>query len=148
MAAASAALPLNLMAQQPQQTPQAFLEDIYRPYLQKDYKGQPYWEPARYFTPDLVAIMERDMDEADKRKEPPTLDGDPFVDAQDWEITALSISATADGGNATASVSFANFGQPKKLTISMMQTTAGWRIREISGYMGISSLREMYKLGK
>ncbi len=77
-------------AQQP--TPQAFLEAIYKPYLAKDFNGQPYGEADRFFAPALAAAMERDMQDAKRRGEPPTLDGDPFVDAQEWQITDLVIS--------------------------------------------------------
>jgi hypothetical protein len=144
LAPATLAPAASALAQQ--NTPQAFLEGIYNPYRQKDFKGQPYWEPARFFAPDLAAAIDHDMVEADKRKEPPTLDGDPFVDAQEWEITVLAISTSISGGNATGSVSFVNYGQPKSLTVSLVQTPQGWRIRDISG--GSDSLRALFKLGK
>ena len=117
-------------AQQP--APQAFLEAIYKPYLAKDFKGQPYGEADRYFAPALAAAMERDMRDAKRRGEPPTLDGDPFVDAQEWQITDLAISVRMKSAlTATATATFANFGKPNRLKIALVQTPAGWRIADI-----------------
>ena len=127
-----------------QTTPQAFLERLYRPYLAADFKGQSYTSVDQFFVPDLARAIERDMREAARRKEVPTLDGDPFVDAQDWEITKLSISATIDGTKATGRVGFDNLGKPVRLTIDLLQTTAGWRIADIEAPSG--SLRALYKL--
>jgi len=126
------------------ETPQSFLEGIYFPYRQKDFKGQPYWEPQHFFVADLAAAIDHDMAEADQRKEPPTLDGDPFVDAQEWEISALTISTSIDGSKASGAVSFMNYGQPKSLTLALVQTAQGWRIHDIEG--GSGSLRALFKL--
>lgn len=129
-------------AQQP--TPQAFLEAIYKPYLAKDFKGQPYGEADRYFAPALAAAMERDMRDAKRRGEPPTLDGDPFVDAQEWQITDLAISVKMKSAlTATATATFANFGKPNRLKIALVQTPAGWRIADIISPR--KSLTALYK---
>lgn len=129
-------------AQQP--TPQAFLESIYKPYLGKDFKGQPYGEAGRYFAPALATVMERDMQDAKRRGEPPTLDGDPFVDAQEWQITDLAISVKMKSAlTAVATVTFANFGKPNRLKIPLVQTAAGWRIADVISTRG--SLSSLYK---
>jgi len=54
LVAALGLLPSAANAQEPQ-TPQGFLQAIYGPYLKRDYKGQPYWEAARFFAPDSRA---------------------------------------------------------------------------------------------
>ena len=66
-------------------TPEAFLRGIYTPYPNHDFKGQPFWQVDRFFTPELARAIEADMREAKRRGEVPRLDGDPFVDAQDWD---------------------------------------------------------------
>lgn len=130
-------------AAQPQ-TPQAFLEAIYKPYLAKDFKGQPYGEADRYFAPILVTAMERDMADAKRHGEPPKLDGDPFVDAQEWQIKDLDISVKMKSVlTATATVTFANFDKPNRLKIALVQTPAGWRIADIIGAQG--NLSKLYK---
>ena len=141
LAAAFCLLPFAANAQQ---TAQAFLQSIYEPYLKRDFKGQPYWEAARFFAPDLARAMDRDMRLAKQRRHPPTLDGDPFVDAQDWQITDLVVRASGSGDSATGVVTFANLGKPKRLAIELTRTQAGWRVADIAGSSG--SLRMLYKI--
>jgi hypothetical protein len=143
LVAALGLLPPAANAQEPQ-TPQGFLQAIYGPYLKRDYKGQPYWEAARFFAPDLARAMDRDMRQAKQRRQPPTLDGDPFVDAQEWQVTDLVVRASGGGENATGVVTFANFGKPRRLAIELVKTAAGWRIADIAGSSG--SLRTLYKI--
>lgn len=125
-------------------TAQAFVEGIYRPYLQQGFAGQPYEQTARFFAPALAQAMERDFREAKRRNEPPTLNGDPFVDAQDWEIAKLAIDVTTNADTATARVSFQNAGAPKRVVLELVRTPAGWRIAEIKAPSG--SLKALYKL--
>ena len=125
-------------------TAQAFVENLYRPYLAKGFQGQPYDDTARFFDPALAQAIDRDNREAKRRNEVPTLTGDPFVDAQDWEISRLSIDVTANGDTATARVSFQNFGETKRVLLELAKTPAGWRIAEIKAPSG--SLKALYKL--
>lgn len=122
----------------------AFLDGIYRPYLAKAYPGQTLDQPDRFFSPPLARAIERDRREAAKRKEVPTLDGDPFVDAQDWAISDLAVTATENGPRATGVVTFKNQGTPSKVTIDMVMTPAGWRIDDIRTSQ--TSLRKLFKL--
>lgn len=125
-------------------TARAFVESLYRPYLAKGFQGQPYGETARFFVPTLAQAMDRDNREAKRRNEVQTLNGDPFVDAQDWEISKLSIDVTTSGDAATARVSFQNFGQIRRLVLELAKTPAGWRIAEIKAPSG--SLKALYRL--
>jgi len=126
-------------------SPQAFLEAIYKPYLVKDYSGQPDEDASRFFVPGLVRAMTADIAAARRRGDVPTLNGDPFVDAQDWEITNLAIAVVPRGTTAaTATVTFANLGKATRLLIELEQTPAGWRIADIKAPSG--SLRALYKL--
>jgi hypothetical protein len=126
-------------------TPQAFLEAIYKPYADKGFKGHPYDKTERYFASPLREAMEKDYAEARKRQEVPTLDGDPFIDAQDWEIANVSVSAWITGANtAMGLATFTNFGKPVRVTLELVSTPAGWRISEIKAPSG--SLRALFKL--
>jgi hypothetical protein len=141
--AGAAAAPRLALAQQ--SSAQAFLKAIYKPYLDKNYPGQNYDEPDRFFAPDLARAMKADATAAARRREVPLLDGDPFVDAQDWEITNLAIAVVPNGTKAaTATVTFANLGKATRLSIELEQTPAGWRIADIKAPSG--SLRALYKL--
>jgi hypothetical protein len=125
-------------------TAQAFVETLYQPYLNAGFQGQPYGDTARFFVPALAQAMDRDKREAKRRNEVPPLNGDPFVDAQDWEISKLSIDVRASGDAATARVSFQNFRQAKRVLLELVKTPAGWRIAEIKAPSG--SLKALYKL--
>lgn len=124
-----------------------FLKSIYEPYKQARFKGQPYWETERFFAAELAQAIQRDLEEAKKRKEVPTLDGDPFIDAQDWSIASIgyAVSTGSTSSTAAAVVTFTNADQPKQLAVFLIQTPRGWRIDDIVGRGG-SSLRALYKL--
>jgi len=139
--AALCALPFDASSQT--STPDGFLRGIYDPYLMEGFKGQPYWQVSRYFVPDLARAIETDMREAKRRGEVPKLDGDPFLDAQDWNIKDLTISVKADGPKATGQVTFDNLGKHTEITLNLVQTQAGWRIADIKAPSG--SLSELYK---
>jgi hypothetical protein len=139
--AAVCTLPLAARAQPV--TPDGFLHAIYDPYLSTDFKGQPYWEASRFFTPELAKLMEDDMREAKRRAEIPKLDGDPFLDAQDWEIKNLAIAVEANGAKAIGRVSFDNFGKRTEITLNLVQLPAGWRIADIKAPSG--KLSALYK---
>jgi hypothetical protein len=61
------------------------------------------------------------------------LDGDPFIDAQDWEIHAVDIAVrdvAADKAGAT--VSFKNVDKPRIVVLDLVKLKAGWRIADIA----------------
>lgn len=126
------------------QTAQAFLEEIYKPYLQQGFPGQPYQEAERFFEPILAQAMILDVKEAKRRGQPPVLKGDPFVDPQNWLITGLEISVIPKGNAATGLVLVVNQKKPRNINIDLLQTPAGWRIAEIRGASG--TLRGLYRL--
>ena len=131
-----------------QGSPKAFLDAIYKQYLAKSFKVISLSEAAavqRYFEPQLAAAMIKDFSDAQTRNEPPQLNGDPFLDAQDWEISNLSVSVKDNGADtAAATVTFNNFGKRQTIAIELVRTANGWRIAEIRAPSG--SLRGLYKL--
>ena len=133
---------LPLAAQGQGSTPDAFLHEIYDPYLKEGFQGQPYWQVSRFFVPELARIMEADMRDAKRRGEVPKLDGDPFIDAQDWDIDKLAISVRTEGPKAIGMVSFENQGKPTEITLDLVRTGVGWRISDIKSPSG--KLSELY----
>jgi hypothetical protein len=132
-------------------TPDAFLKGIYSHYGDSDKKDgagvmiDSAAQLRRYFTADLVALIEADEKAAEKRGDVPTLDGDPFIDAQDWQVTDLKIhvdSQTATAAKAT--VTFENVKEPKVVQLDLVNTPKGWRIADIF-WKGDGSLRALYK---
>ena len=141
--AAFGALPIAARAQPI--SAEGFLQSIYDPYLKHDFKGQPYWQVDRYFAPELARIIEADMREAKRRGEVPALDGDPFIDAQDWDVENLAINVRTDGDGqkATGEVSFDNLGKRTQVTLDLLRTGMGWRIVDIKSPSG--QLSDLYK---
>ena len=113
-----------------------FLDAIYARYTGREAGGIALDGPAvvrRYFDPPLAALILADIARSARRDEPPALDGDPFVDAQDWRISDLRIEVTAAAGpHASASVWFRNFDKPYQLRLDLVRLASGWRIHEIT----------------
>ena len=73
----------------------------------------------------------------------PALDGDPFVDSQDWEITELAtaVAKSSTPDTTTAMVHFKSYGEEKNLTLMLQKTATGWQIADIDwGYDKLSHL--------
>jgi hypothetical protein len=114
---------------------EAFVTKIYDAYKGKDAKGIDYGTEAairRYFESSLAAEIIKDERIAKRRGEVPTLDGSPFVDAQEWEIFGFDIVVTnAFPGKAIATVNFKSFGQPVKIVLNLIMIKNDWRIADI-----------------
>ena len=108
----------------------AFVRAIYAPYKGKNTNGVTLDTDAdlrRYFEPSLVALISKDRKDAVRRHEVPTLDGDPFIDAQDWDISNFDIAVSdAGNGNATrpSNSSMKDSRQPSR-SISFRSATIG-----------------------
>jgi hypothetical protein len=113
----------------------AFVTKIYDAYKGKDARGIDYSAEAvirRWFEPSLAALIIKDNKAAARRKEVPTLDGSPFVDAQEWEIFAFDIAVTdAPPDKAVATVSFKNLDEPKNIVLNLVRIKNDWRIADI-----------------
>ncbi len=113
----------------------AFVKGIYAAYKGKSAKGIPLDNAAtlrRYFDPSLATLIVDDQRNAARRNEAPKLDGDPFVDAQDWEIPDFDIAvADSSPGKATATVNFVNQGEPATVVLNLTTVNANWRISDI-----------------
>jgi hypothetical protein len=129
-------------------SPKAFVDSIYNSYLGKDSRGVSLDgddQVRRYFASPLADAMIKDFNAAAKANEVGILGGDPFIDAQDWDISNLrTVVKTTGPTTAVATVSFTMFGKPRTITLDLVRTDAGWRIAEIRAPSG--SLRALYKL--
>ena len=114
----------------------AFLAAIYNTYKGKNGNGISLDGDAairRYFEPSLAALISKDQKEAAKRGEVPALDGDPFVDAQDWDISAFD-SAVRDvaPNKASGTVTFRNADKPTTVVLDLVKLKEGWRIADVT----------------
>jgi hypothetical protein len=114
----------------------AFITAIYNSYKGKDAKGTPLDNERtirRYFEPKLAAAMAQDQKTSARRNEVGKLDFDPFLDAQDWEVTTFDIAVgNAAAGKAQATVKFDNMGEAMTVTLDLVQVSNAWRIYDIA----------------
>jgi hypothetical protein len=114
----------------------AFITAIYNSYRSKDAKGIPLDSERmirRYFEPRLATLMVKDRQAAARRHEVGLLDFDPFLDAQDWDVTAVDIVVSdATVGKAQATVKFVNLGEARSVLLDLVQVKQAWRIYDIT----------------
>jgi len=61
------------------------------------------------------------------------LDGDPFVDAQDWDIADFDIAVTDAVNNAAnATVKFRNSDTPTVVVLDLVKTGNDWRVGDVT----------------
>ena len=98
-----------------EQSAQDFLGAIYATYKGKDAKGIDITRrgaPARYFSPSLARLIDADARAAAKRREVMIIGADPFINAQDFEISVVTIAVAGQGADkAVGTVRFKNFDQ-------------------------------------
>jgi hypothetical protein len=114
----------------------SFVEAIYANYKGKNAKGVALANDAavrRYFEPKLAALIIKDRNKAAKRGEVGTLDSDPFIDAQDFEIDTVDVVVRDTAADkASATVSFKNLGKPTTVVLDLVKLREGWRIADIA----------------
>jgi hypothetical protein len=77
--------------------------------------------------------MIKDQKDAARRHDAPNLDGDPFVDAQDWDIAAFDIAVTDTVDNAaSATVKFRNSDTPTVVVLDLVKTGNDWRVSDVT----------------
>ena len=118
------------------QAAKAFLEKIYATYKGKNSKGVRLGSDTAlrlYFEPALAALMIKNRRDAARSGEVPEFDGDPFLDAQDWEIgtVATTVEDTAPD-RASATAKFENFKMPTTVAYDLVKLKPGWRIADIT----------------
>ena len=131
-------------------TAQDFVAAIYNAYVGKNGNGVPLDDDRavrRYFEPSLAASILKDRKDAASRDEVGTLDFDPFVDAQDWEIAAFTAAVDEAGADkASATVKFNNFDKPTTVLIELVRIKNEWRIGNITWtpHEAPNNLRALY----
>jgi uncharacterized protein DUF3828 len=143
------AMPAPLLARAAEPaTAKSFIEQIYGSYVgtagQKGIALDNATVIRRYFTPGLASLILDDQAAADKRGEPPTLDGDAFVGHQEWDISGLTVEAKEAGSKATVTVSFTNSGKAEKVVLQLLKVGADWRIADIQ-WDDASTLRGLFR---
>lgn len=138
---------MPLAARAADQTPRAFLQAIYKHYIGTNTAGVKLDSDAdyhRYFTPELAKIILDDIAKSQKNDDVPTLDGDPFIDAQDWSIKKVQIDVDDKATDKTVGkVSFKNLDKDETVTLDLVKIDGAWKIDDI--HWPEDSLRGLYK---
>jgi hypothetical protein len=138
---------LPAASQAADQTPNAFLLAIYKQYVGKNAPGVQLdydSDYLKYFTPAMAKIIVDDSDKASKVGDVPTLDGDPFIGHQDWDITNLKITVDDMATDkTTGTVTFKNIGKPETITVDLLKVDGAWKIDDV--HWVEDSLRGIFK---
>jgi hypothetical protein len=126
---------LSALAEEP--SAKAFVDGIYQRYVGPE--GSAYGVSLgdddavrRWFAPELAQRIIADADAADARGEVPMLDGDPFVNAQEWRIDGFEDIVTESApGKAQAVVSFDNYDRHETITLDLVLLDGAWKVAEI-----------------
>lgn len=108
--------------------PAALVTELYAPYLAGGNVPDPL--TAAPWTDDLHELIEKAIKLG---KDEPILDGDPIVDAQEWQISGLNVSTDArpEAGRVKATAKFLNYGAPKEVHFDLVEIGARWRVDNI-----------------
>jgi len=114
----------------------AFVSAIYKSYTTGNKDGvriDSGPKLRRYFEPVLADAINKDQQNAAKHRDVGELEGDPFVDAQDYDIKHfdVAIKDTAPGKLA-ATVTFDNFGKQRSIALELIAVKNDWRIYDIT----------------
>ena len=99
------------------------MDDIYAPYLAN---GDPP-EVKRYFSRGLRAQFDA-VEKYEEANDTLIFDFDPVINAQDWELAALSTVATMSGEKVQVVASFKNGGKSEKITYILVQEGESWKV--------------------
>ncbi len=121
--------------------PRDFVTAIYQNYVGKDAKGIPVnsAKAREVITPGLMKLIDADANAAARRGEPPRLDGDPFIDAQDFDIKSFTVEIQDVGrARAVATVTFRNEASVNNgpMILALVKTGDTWRIDDFRGDSG------------
>lgn len=138
----------QLFADQP--TPETFLSGIYKQYEGKDAKGVDYSSPdkfGQYFDEAMTQLFVKDQKEAGE--DIGRLDFDPFVNAQDFELSAIQVKVSDSAtGSAKVTVTFNNTGKQTASIFDLSMTKSGWRITDIHWQDSKKGLKDILSTAK
>ena len=135
MLRAACVLPLVVLATAAmagEHTPEDMLKGLYAQYAQYDQHAHPaaHRVDARaLMTPQLARAYAKVTRAA--AGDTPPLDWDVFVNAQDFDVQHLNLTAAPAGRDETVTADFDNLGHPVTVIYAFARTTAGWRIDDI-----------------
>jgi Protein of unknown function (DUF3828) len=110
--------------------PKTFVTEVYRRLVASQSTHSSYTPPEDIYTPRLEKLLREDKRKA--KGEVGCLDFDFWINAQDWKITHLAITATDDGPDRKTVVSkFRNIGEPQEIHFDFRKSAGRWLLDDV-----------------
>lgn len=108
------------------------VEYAYVPYE----SGQFPVDVTELFSPTLKQLWDAMAARSEAANEP-IIDFDPYINAQDYELSELIVAdPVVDGDRALVAVSFRNFGEAQEMRFTLVRRAEGWKIDDIEAVGG------------
>ena len=123
--------------------PKVFVTAIYQNFIGANGILIDLPKARQVITPGLMKLIDADAKAAARRGQPPRLDSNPFIDAQDFDIKSFTVEVQdVAPARAVATVRFKNEAAVNDglITLALVMTADGWRIDDFRGDSG--SLRK------
>jgi Protein of unknown function (DUF3828) len=123
--------------------PKAFVTAIYQNFIGANGILINSPKARQVITPGLMKLIDADAKAAARRGQPPRLDSNPFIDAQDSDIKSFTVEVQDVGrARAVATVRFKNEAaiNDGPVILTLVKSADGWRIDDFRGDSG--SLRK------
>jgi len=123
--------------------PKAFVTAIYQNFIGANGILINSPKARQVITPGLMKLIDADAKAAARRGQPPRLDSNPFIDAQDSDIKSFTVEVQdVAPARAVTTVRFKNEAAVNDglITLALVMTADGWRIDDFRGDSG--SLRK------
>ncbi len=111
--------------------PAQVIRPLYDPYLTEnavmpEFRDMAPWSSSLWA--ELEAMSARAI-----ANEEPTLDFDPLIDAQDYQLSDLNVTtdAVVENSHATVRASFTNLGEPTEVLYDLVWENDAWRVDNI-----------------
>src|SRR5580698_5963835 len=104
--------------------PKTFVTEVYRRFMAQSSRP-PYTAPGDIYTPSLQKLFSNDKRKA--QGEVGCLDFVFWLNAQDWKISNLTITSSADGPDReTVIAKFRNFREPQEMRFDFRRISSRW----------------------
>ncbi len=110
------------------------VEACYRDHLKRmmGFSARNVKAKRRWFTPELMDALQKELKKPSNPDEVPNIDGDPFLNSQE-PVTAMKTGeAKAKGADVEVTLRLAGEGFTRDLKVLLRRQAAGWRIDDLT----------------
>jgi hypothetical protein len=128
------ALLLQAAVAAPVPAAEVVVRGIYAPYLRHRLHSQtphPDLETHPALSQSLLALLQAAPTGGPVGAQPETIGGDPFLDAQDYNLPSVALTSNATPGGATVTATFLAGTAPTTVTYRLIQEGQSWRVDDI-----------------